>query len=105
MGTEVDAGANLEDLVTQSLLEALQIDRGSVQRGKVITESERREKGQSTTNSRSTTNTREKGTDSRVTNRQGSSSSNQGANTWGTTTSTRDRLPTGSIVNYNSLRN
>lgn len=104
MGTEVDAGANLEDLVTQSLLEALQIDRGSMQRGEVITESERREKGQSTTNSRSNTNTKETGTESRVTNTQGSSSAKQGGNNWSNSTTIQNRLPTGSIVNYNSLR-
>lgn len=110
MGTEVDAGANLEDLVTQSLLQALQIDRGSMQRGEIITESERREKGQSKTNSRSTTNTKETGTESRVTNSRGSSSAKQGGNNWSNSTTIQNRLPggsmvtpTGSIVNYNSL--
>lgn len=104
LGQEVQAGANLEDLVTQSLLNALQIDKGSMQRGEVLTESERREKGQSTTNSNTRSTSRETGTEKTVTNRDASSSSQGSSNSWNNAISQQQEWKPQTIVNYNSTR-
>jgi hypothetical protein len=100
-GQEASATGGLEDIVTKALLNALQIDKGSMQRGEVITEKERREKGTSTTKSNSSTTGRETTSGSNVTNQSGSSSQRASGSQWGNSVSTVNRLPTGSITNMN----
>lgn len=98
-GQEVAAGANLEDLVTKALLSALQIDKGSMQRGSVITEKERREQSNSTTNSTSRTTGTEQTTGSTIKNQSSSGSQQDSTNQWGNSVSTTRPLPTGSMTN------
>jgi len=100
-GQEVNAAGNLEDIVTQSLLAALGIDKGSMQRGSVITDSTRSEKGTSTTNTNSNTTGRETTTGNTTTNQSQRGSQNAGSSKWGNSVVSTTRLPTGSIANIN----
>jgi len=100
-GQEVKAAGNLEDIVTQSLLAALGIDKGSMERGSVITESERREKGTSNTNTNSTTTGTETTKGTNTTNQSQRGSQNAGSSKWGNSVVSTTRLPTGSIANIN----
>jgi len=98
-GQEVMASGNLEDIVTESLLAALGIDKGSMQRGSVTTDSTRSEKGTSTTNTNSTTTGRETTSGNTTTNQSQSGSQRAGGTKWGNSVVSTRRLPTGSMAN------
>jgi len=122
-GQEVNAAGNLEDLVNDSLLTLLGIDKGSMQRGSIITEGERRNKGtvitdfnsdtNTNTNTNSNTNTRnnstnisntvgqEKSSGKNSSNQSQSGSQQAGNTTWGNSVVGTKRLPTGSMANIN----